>query len=182
MRDRRGIALFRHEDAPDLDATDMMSTPTFSEDFVRPQNADTAAVVAGQSVKVLYRQSDEEGGFSLVYAWFKPHFSLPRHSHDADCLYYVIAGTALLGKQVLKAGDGFFVPTGAPYQYSAGPEGVEVLEFRHANSFGMKVTETSERFAAIFDAAAKCAPLWASVSPPAREVGDDHQPLRHDTE
>ena len=68
MRDRRGIALFRHEDAPDLDATDMMSTPTFSEDFVRPQNADTAAVVAGQSVKVLYRQSDEEGGFSLVYA------------------------------------------------------------------------------------------------------------------
>ena len=175
LGDRRGITLFRHEDAPDLDATDMMSTPTFSEDFVRPPNADTAAVVAGQSVRVLYRQSDEEGGFSLVYAWFKPHFSLPRHSHDADCLYYVVAGTALLGKQVLKAGDGFFVPTGAPYQYSAGPEGVEVLEFRHVNSFGMKVTETSERFGAIFEAAAKCAPLWAaSVSPPPRVVGAGH--------
>ena len=169
MSERRSITLFRHENAPDLDATDMMTTPTFREDFTRPANADTAAVVAGQTIKVLYRQSDEEGGFSLVYAWFKPHFVLPRHSHDADCLYYVIAGTAVLGNQVLKAGDGFFVPSGAPYQYSAGPEGVEVLEFRHANSFGMKITETSERYAAMFETAAKCAPLWASlVGPPAR--------------
>jgi hypothetical protein len=169
LSERRGISLFRHDDAPDLDATDMMTPPTFRDDFVRPANADTASVVAGQTIKVLFRQSDEAGGFSLVYAWFKPHFALPRHSHDADCLYYVIAGTAVLGNQVLEAGDGFFVPSGAPYQYSAGPEGVEVLEFRHAITFDMKITETNDRYAAMFDTAAKYAPLWAAtMAPPAR--------------
>jgi len=163
MSDRRGITLFRQADAPELDQTDMMSAPVFSEDFVRPANANTADVVAGQTIKVLYRDADENG-FSLVYVWFKPHFSLPRHSHDADCLYYVVAGTAVLGKQILSAGDGFFVPGGAPYQYSAGPDGVEVLEFRHARSFDMLVTESSERFAAMFANAAQHAPLWAQMA------------------
>jgi quercetin dioxygenase-like cupin family protein len=167
--ERRGITLFRREDAPELGDTDMMTPPTFRADFVRPANANTEDVVSGQTIKVLYRQSEEEGGFSLVYAWFKPHFVLPRHSHDADCLYYVIAGTAVLGNQVLTAGDGFFVPGGAPYQYSAGAEGVEVLEFRNARSFDMKITETSERYAAMFETAATYAPMWAgSVALPAR--------------
>jgi hypothetical protein len=124
--------------------------------------------MAGQTIKVLFRQSEEEGGFSLVCAW-KSHFVLPRHSHDADCLYYVVAGTAVIGNRVLTAGDGFFAPGRAPYRYSAGPDGVEVLEFRHARSFDMKVTETNERCAMMFETAAKYAPLWAGLAaPPAR--------------
>jgi quercetin dioxygenase-like cupin family protein len=117
-------------------------------------------------VKVLYRQPADEGGFSLVYAWFKPHYILPRHSHDADCLYYVVAGTAVLGNQVLRAGDGFFVPSGAPYQYSAGPEGVEVLEFRNARAFDMQITESNERYAAILANAAEHARQWSAMNAP----------------
>jgi quercetin dioxygenase-like cupin family protein len=167
MAQRKGITLFRAADAPNLEATDMMSVPQFPADFVRPESGRTEDIVSGQTVKVLYRQSEEEGGFSLVYAWFKPHFPLPRHSHSADCLYYVIAGSAVMGNQTLKAGDGFFVPSGAPYQYSAGPEGVEVLEFRHARSFDMQITESNERYANIFEVAAKCAPQWAAMAAPA---------------
>ena len=44
-----------------------------------------------------------------------------------------------MGSQVLEAGDGFFVPSDAPYAYEAGSEGVVVLEFRTATSFGMKI-------------------------------------------
>ena len=44
-----------------------------------------------------------------------------------------------MGSQVLEAGDGFFVPSDAPYAYEAGPDGVEVLEFRSGTSFGMKI-------------------------------------------
>ena len=163
---RRGLTIFRQGDAPELHETDMMSTPVFNDDFVRPSVGNTADVLAGQHIRVLYRQSEEEGGFSVVYAYFKPHFMLPRHSHDADCLYYVIAGTAVMGNQVLHAGDGFFVPSGALYQYSAGPEGVEVLEFRHARAFGMRIADNTERYAVMLETASKHAPQWASMMPP----------------
>lgn len=168
MNQRKGITLFRADDAPNLEETDMMSVPEFPPGFVHPDREGGEGLSAGATVKVLYRQSEEEGGFSLVYAWFKPHFPLPRHSHSADCLYYVIAGSAVMGNQTLEAGDGFFVPNGAPYQYSAGPEGVEVLEFRHARSFDMQITETTERYARLYEVAAQFAPQWAAMAGPAR--------------
>ena len=65
----------------------------------------------GQMVKLLFSAP----GLSLTYAWFKSGFPLPRHSHDADCLYYIIAGSLTLGSQTLGAGDGFFVPSQAAY-------------------------------------------------------------------
>jgi hypothetical protein len=65
-----------------------------------------------------------------VLAWFKPNFPLTRHSHNIDCLYYVLSGSAIMGNRTLRAGDSFFVPADAPYKYLAGPEGVEVLEIR----------------------------------------------------
>jgi hypothetical protein len=166
MATRKGITIYRQVDAPELEETDMMAPPTFPDGFARPSGANPADILAGQTVKVLYRQPADEGGFSLVYAWFKPHYILPRHSHDADCLYYVVAGTAVLGNQVLCAGDGFFVPSGAPYQYSAGPEGVEVLEFRNARAFDMQITESNERYAAIFANAAEHVRQWAAMTAP----------------
>jgi hypothetical protein len=89
------------------------------------------AISPGNIVTPLFGQAGPNG-MSLVHAWFAPHFPLFRHSHPkfGDCLYYVVAGSAILGSRVLKAGDGFFVPNGMPYKYRAGPEGVEVLEFR----------------------------------------------------
>ena len=73
----------------------------------------------------------EGPGFCLMYVRFKSGFPLFRHSHAPDCLYQVVGGSLQIGDQVLRKGDGFFVPAGTPYAYTAGPEGVEVLEFRH---------------------------------------------------
>jgi len=70
-------------------------------------------------------------GFSLMYAWFKSGLPLFRHSHGPDCLYEVIGGSLQMGDQVLRKGDGFFLTAGTPYAFTAGPEGVEILEFRH---------------------------------------------------
>jgi len=94
--------------------------------------------VLGAHDAVLFR-GDGDDGFSLVKAWFGPHYVLPRHAHDSDCLYYVAEVSLVMGSQVLAAGDGFFVPSGAPYAYEAGPDGVIVLEFRMRTSFGMKI-------------------------------------------
>ena len=86
----------------------------------------------GTDVRVVVRQKPEEGGFSILRVWFKADYPVLRHTHDADCLYYIVSGSAILGSQTLRPGDGFFIPAGAPYGYDAGPEGVELLEIRHS--------------------------------------------------
>jgi quercetin dioxygenase-like cupin family protein len=140
---KKGISLFRAKDAVDLMDTDLMSMPQMSPDTAAAFGENIAAGLgAGAQTKVLLRQSKDEGGFSLVTLWFKPGYPLPRHTHNVDCVYYVISGSVIMGNQTLQAGDGFFVPEDAPYQYSAGPDGVEVLEIRHGvEHFDMKIPD-----------------------------------------
>jgi quercetin dioxygenase-like cupin family protein len=164
---KRGITIHRAADAEDLGATDFMSAPTMSPEARQGLGRFTrAGGVEGGVVKVLARDA---GAFSLVHVWFKANYPLPRHSHDADCMYYVISGSAVMGKQVLRPGDAFFVPADAPYQYNAGPDGVEVLEVRHATEhFDMKIPDASpERWKAMAETVAANQERWAAepVSP-----------------
>jgi hypothetical protein len=157
------LTIFRSEDGPELDATDMMTPPEIEQAIL--DEFDLSQLAAGSKVKVLFRQAGEEG-HSLVYAWFGPNYQLPRHSHSADCLYYVISGEAVLGSQVVKAGSGFFVPADQLYGYRAGPEGVEVLEFRKATSFDMQIADKKrERWLSIMGAAAANQQVWAETRP-----------------
>jgi quercetin dioxygenase-like cupin family protein len=140
--ERRGISLFRGDGAPGLFESGTMSMPVFDAEDQQALAADgprdSARIAAGTWDAVLFK-GDGDDGFSLVKAWFGPHYVLPRHSHDGHCLYYVLSGSLKMGSRELQAGDGFFVPDGAPYGYEAGPDGVEVLEFRTRTSFGMKI-------------------------------------------
>lgn len=126
------------------------------------------AVGAGTSSRVLF-SAPGASGFSLVYAWFKSNYPLPTHSHNTPCLYYVVAGELLLGTQRLGAGDGFFVPANANYAYQAGPNGVEVLEFRDSSAFDFVMRGATlpmwERMAAICSANLE---QWANETPPMR--------------
>ena len=102
----------------------------------------------GASTTALFAQRTANG-MSLIHVWFGPNFPLFRHSHPryGDCLYYVVAGEITMGKRRLGPGSGFFVPNGMPYKYTAGPEGVELLEFRagggEEGAPGMKLDEHS---------------------------------------
>jgi hypothetical protein len=95
-------------------------------------------------VKAGYLEGDEERvlfnmpGFSLIHVWFKKNYPLLLHSHNTDCLYYIIAGSLRLGTEELGPGDGFFIPANAPYKYRPGSAGVELLEFRHDTSFDFR--------------------------------------------
>ena len=108
-------------------------------------------------------------GFTLMHAWFKKDYPLPLHSHSADCLYYVVAGTARLGTEELSAGDTFFVPANVPYTYRAGPDGVEVLEFRHTLDIDFQNYAKNQAF---YDKAISTIianrDLWKEVPKPAR--------------
>jgi hypothetical protein len=62
---------------------------------------------------------------------------------------------------VIREGEGFFVPDGAPYAYSAGPEGVEVLEFRAVSTFDMQITESLARWAKMVETSRAHRDAWA---------------------
>ena len=106
------------------------------------------AIGPGVSTTMLFSQPGPNG-MSLAHVWFGADFPLFRHSHPrfGDCLYYVIAGEIIIGRRRLGPGSGFFVPNGMPYKYTAGPAGVELLEFRagggDAEAPGMKFDELS---------------------------------------
>jgi quercetin dioxygenase-like cupin family protein len=140
-QDRQGLRIFRSADAPTLEETGMMAPTVMAPVAAEKVGAHIDAYNDGAELRVLYGGPDDAGAPSLVHVWFKPNYPLPRHTHDVDCLYYVVSGSLTMGRQELRPGDGFFVPADAPYQYTAGPEGVEVLEFRNDRSFDIKVTE-----------------------------------------
>jgi len=130
------IQVFRRAEAPTLEASGVMAMAPMSpaveagiEAFIREEEG------LGHISTVLVNLP----GFSLVHLWFKSGYPLPVHSHETDCLYHVVAGFLDMGSTRLEAGDSFFVPANANYGYTAGEEGVEVLEFRHVTHFEMRI-------------------------------------------
>jgi quercetin dioxygenase-like cupin family protein len=131
-QDASKFQIFRAADAKGLMEVGCMTV----EPFTPVQRAGMDKVVAagmleGDEVKVLCNLP----GFSLTHVWFKKDYPLPLHSHDVDCLYYIIAGSVRMGSEMLGPQDTFFIPANVPYAYKPGPDGAELLEFRHATSF-----------------------------------------------
>ena len=124
--------IFRAAEAPSLMEAGCMTV----EPFTPVQRAGMDKVLAagfmeGDEVRVLV----DLPGFSLTHVWFKAGYPLPLHSHNADCLYYIIAGSIRLGTEELGPRDSFFVPADVPYAYKPGPDGVELLEIRQQGKF-----------------------------------------------
>jgi quercetin dioxygenase-like cupin family protein len=147
----KSISFYAAAEAPLLDDDGIMTPPELDESVV--SSLDLSPLAAGSKVTVLFKGDGPEG-MSLVHAWFGPGYRLPRHSHSADCLYYVVDGEAIMGSRTIKAGDGFFVRADQPYAYVAGADGVQVLEFRGVTGFDMKIfDQTVERWQPIVAAA-----------------------------
>jgi hypothetical protein len=135
--------IFRVKDAKKLEETNTMSLPEFTpvqmQGLIGLHAPDQAR---GEEVRILFNIP----GFNLAHVWFKAEYPLPRHSHDCDCLYYIIAGSLKLGTEELGPRDGFFIGADVPYTYTPGPEGVELLEFRHATNFNFNLLANTEAF------------------------------------
>ena len=164
MSDRErqpAMTFFRADDAPTLEEDGMMTMGQMEVDPAVLDAVDLRMLGVGGCVRVLFKGEGPDG-FSLVHVRFAPGYRLPRHSHSADCLYYVVSGEAHMGTRVLKPGDGFFILAEAPYAYTAGPEGVEVLEFRHATTFDIKIRDkTLEHWKPVIDAIKAHGQSWA---------------------
>jgi quercetin dioxygenase-like cupin family protein len=159
---RRGVQVFRAADAREMHDTSMMRKPELDDAAREALPEFTAA--GGTFGMVLFGDPEnaDGGGVSLVRTTFAPNFVLPRHSHSVDCLYLVVAGEVHLGSQVLSVGDGFHVTADAPYGYTAGPEGAEVLEFRTVSAFDSRIRETRAGWERILAAVRANRDDWAA--------------------
>ena len=164
-QDTSRFQIFRAKDAPGLMESGCMSV----EPYTPAQRAGMDKVLAGgylegDRIQVLTQLP----GFSLTHVWFKKDYPLPLHSHDADCMYYVISGSLRLGTEELGPRDSFFIPADVPYTYRPGPDGVEVLEIRSATKFNFV---NHAKGAAFWDKAAETVANrreeWASAVRPA---------------
>ena len=137
------FAIFRGQDAPFLGETGHMPVPPIAAECMPEfERAVTGGLGDGEQVRLVFSTP----GFSLTHVWFKKDFPLPLHSHDADCLYYITAGSVRLGDKTLGRGDGFFIPRDMPYTYRAGPEGVQLVEFRNAERFDFRFRADTPEF------------------------------------
>ena len=130
------FSIIRAKNAPDFAECEMMSQRALTD--VEAEGsiaAHEAGMLDGATLRVLFQMP----GMSLTHVWFKSGFPLPRHSHDTDCLYYILAGSLQIGTESLGPGDGFFVGSDVPYAYTPGDQGVELLEFRSSNAFDIKL-------------------------------------------
>jgi mannose-6-phosphate isomerase-like protein (cupin superfamily) len=142
-QDTSKMQIFRAKDAPGLMEAKCMSVEPFTAvQRAGMDKALAAGYLEGDEIKVLCQLP----GFSLTHVWFKEGYSLPLHSHDCECLYYIIAGSLKLGTEELGPRDSFFIPTNVPYTYKPGPGGVELLEIRHANAFNFVNLAKGEAF------------------------------------
>ncbi len=125
--------IFRARDAADYQ-DEMYSDPMGEVEMAGMAALHEVGLLEGSHLKLLYKRP----GMSLTYVWFKSGYPLPLHSHSADCLYFIVAGSLTMGTETLGPGDGFFLGTDVPYTYVPGPDGVEVLEFRTSSHFDFK--------------------------------------------
>jgi quercetin dioxygenase-like cupin family protein len=126
---------------PVVDLMQIMDFPGYPEEVVNSIPPDEFARMAGGAITEVVFCHEDPDGYSLAKVSLAADMILPAHTHNVDCLYYVIAGRLHLGRRCLGPGAGFYVPRGARYGYRAGPDGVTVLEFRHATSFDIDVTD-----------------------------------------
>jgi mannose-6-phosphate isomerase-like protein (cupin superfamily) len=143
---RSQVRIYRAGDAPLLEESGAVDSNFGAHEDLR----EIATVLSGTDCaisRLLLHQSRDEGGLSIVYLFFKPNFPLFRHMHDVDSLYVVISGTAVdfMGEETLQPGDIFSVRAGTPYYYTAGSDGVEVLEiFRDSERVSVIYTDNPD--------------------------------------
>lgn len=141
---RKRVAIFYGKDAEPLGQDRMPTeglTPTVLAGVAKLMAATKPGL--GERSTLVFSEPGAMG-MSLVHVWFKSGYMLPAHSHSTDCLYYVLAGELRIGSHALHRGDGIFIPADKPYTYEAGPDGVEVLEFRNATHFNIVLKEADE--------------------------------------
>ena len=159
------MRIFRAADAYEVDETIMPIKGLDQSVLAGFQRIEGHGIENGHQVRCLFQEAAAR--MSLVHIWYKSGFVLPQHRHNADCIYYIIAGEIRAGGAVIGQGDGLFIPKGHDYTYTAGPDGVELLEFRNAATFNIVFNgKDSNQWTRIITAVDSNVDAWKSQTKP----------------
>ncbi|MEO7739855.1 MAG: hypothetical protein ABIS10_11260 [Novosphingobium sp.] len=151
-----------------------VSTEFTPEEVERWGRKMEAGYSLGQEARVVLRTPT----LSILHIWNKPGYPTPLHSHDADCLYFLVGGSVRVGTEDLLPGDSFFIPAEMPYTYKVGPEGAEVLEIRQAGNWDLKLLAKNPAY---FDKAVQAITAnvegWRTAKRPSRKNDGGTHPL-----
>lgn len=86
----------------------------------------------------------EDYGMHMAVIEWGAGLAVPLHDHNETCLYYIDRGSIRMGNRELGPGEGMLVPAGQAYGYTAGPEGVRIVEFTTGNK-GASVMHVLDR-------------------------------------
>ena len=123
-----------------------------------------AGAVAGQRIDQHQRPGQEDRIDALTQFAHQGVAGPPGRHHEGRQPGNGLVGR-LVGQEegaVLHPGDSFFLSLGAPYAYTAGPEGVEVLEFRKHTELDMHISESLGRWEQIVANAQAHSEAWAA--------------------
>ena len=100
-----------------------------------------AAHMAGRIEREILVSNPDDDGLSLTIFRIAPGTVLPRHRHDVDYIELVLEGEVHHGNRVIGPGGGVYRSAGAPYTYTAGPEGATIADFRGRTWYRTVYTE-----------------------------------------
>ncbi len=104
--------------------------PWIAPDDVTPEDDKGKYTEEEMSALVRFREEGTDNSPQLLEIRYQPNTDIRLHAHDEDEIIYVRDGELCLGDQVLGPGSSLFVPGNTLYRFSAGPEGLQILNFR----------------------------------------------------
>jgi quercetin dioxygenase-like cupin family protein len=82
------------------------------------------------ATRVRVHEPGDESTPQLFELAFEPGLEVAVHSHAADEIFYVVQGSFEIGNQSLVAGSSVLIRANTLYSFRAGPQGLQVLNFR----------------------------------------------------
>lgn len=87
------------------------------------------------TVGVRIREPGTASSSQLLELRYEPNAEIQLHAHDEDEIIFVREGEILLGNNVYGPGTSIFVAGHTLYGFSAGPNGLQILNFRPRQDF-----------------------------------------------
>jgi quercetin dioxygenase-like cupin family protein len=112
-------------------------------DQVSPQSA--SKFTEGElTAKVRIREAGAADRPQLVEILYAPDAEIQLHSHAEDEIIFVRAGLMRAGSRTLHPGDSIFIAGGTFYSFRAGPDGLQMLNFRPREDVTFITAESKE--------------------------------------
>jgi quercetin dioxygenase-like cupin family protein len=82
------------------------------------------------TARVRIREPGSADKPQLIEIRYAPNSEVQLHAHEADEIIFVRAGLMRAGNRTLRPGDSIYIAGGTFYSFRAGPDGLQILNFR----------------------------------------------------